>query len=378
MTDFNKSLHLSPIYQRDKTGKVRIWSIEIGYDGDHSAAYRVHSGLFDGKVVVSTWKKALGKNIGKKNETSSLEQAHFEAASKYKEKLDEGYFRDIGQIDDARPFEPMLAVTYDKVNFERIVFSQPKLDGIRCIATRHGLFTRTGKKIVAVPHIWTAIASIFEKEPDLVLDGELYNHDLKDNFNKITSAVRKTKPSAEDLKECAEIIEYHLYDCVSPQVNDYMERMELLSTLVAYFGNQNILQVDTSPVTSQEDADALYADYIEEGFEGQMFRYNDAPYENKRSKNLIKRKEFLTDEFKVVSIEEGEGNWSGHIKTFKCVKEDGTEFGAGVRGNQATLKMLFEQKRAPDWATVRYFTPTPDGIPRFPVVVDWGYGERND
>ena len=93
---------------------------------------------------------------------------------------------------------------------------------------------------------------------------------------------------------------------------------------------------------------------------------------------MLKYKEFLTDEFRVINVEEGEGNWSGHIKTFNCISTDGTEFGAGVRGTQNVLKELFESNQKPDWATVRYFTPTPDGVPRFPVVVDWGFGDRSD
>jgi hypothetical protein len=57
---------------------------------------------------------------------------------------------------------------------------------------------------------------------------------------------------------------------------------------------------------------------------------------------------------------------------------NGTQFGAGVRGTQEVMKALFESNDQPNWATLRYFTPTPDGIPRFPVVIDWGLGERED
>ena len=39
---------------------------------------------------------------------------------------------------------------------------------------------------------------------------------------------------------------------------------------------------------------------------------------------------------------------------------------------------LLLQKEPPTWVTVRYFEKTPDGIPRFPVVIDWGVGERSD
>jgi DNA ligase-1 len=135
--------------------------------------------------------------------------------------------------------------------------------------------------------------------------------------------------------------------------------------------------VKTTRVYDQGNIDELYGEYLEDGYEGQMIRLN-APYENKRSKYLLKRKEFLTDEFPVVGMEEGKGNWAGYIKRFILELPDGRTFGAGVRGTQEVMKQLLESDETPTWATLRYFTPTPDGVPRFPVVVDWGTGERED
>lgn len=381
MAEYKKSMLLDPIYQRDNSGNIRVWRAEVGYDDDTRAAYRVHSGIFDGKTVTSEWKRSNPKNVGKANETSAFVQAQLEASSARNKKLDSGYYPDIGAIDDDdKPFKPMLAQTYDedKFDWERMIFAQPKLDGIRCIATKKGLFTRAGKPIVSCPHIWGAIESIFNKDPNIVLDGELYNHELKDNFNEITSVVRKNKLSSDDFTKSANLIQYHIYDIYTEDEKDFTERLELITILMDYFSSPSIRLVDTLPVSNKNDLDMLYADMIEAGYEGQMIRINDVKYENKRSKSLLKRKEFLTDEFKVVNIQEGEGNWEGYGKRFVCELPDGTEFGAGVRGTQETLKELWESDNKPDWATVRYFTPTPDGIPRFPVVVDWGFGERDD
>ena len=105
---------------------------------------------------------------------------------------------------------------------------------------------------------------------------------------------------------------------------------------------------------------------------------NNTPYENKRSKNLLKRKEFITEEFDVINVLEGAGTWAGYAKHFELKLGDGRTFKSGVRGTQEILKELLEQKEPPTWVTVRYFEKTPDGIPRFPVVIDWGTGERND
>ena len=135
--------------------------------------------------------------------------------------------------------------------------------------------------------------------------------------------------------------------------------------------------VDTSKVWTFADIDKLYGHNTEAGYEGQMIR-KDAPYECKRSKNLLKRKEFITEEFKVVKVVEGQGAWTGYAKRFILALPDGTEFGSGVRGTQAQLKELLESNVTPDWATCRYFELSNDGVPRFPVVIDYGTGVRED
>jgi ATP-dependent DNA ligase len=104
----------------------------------------------------------------------------------------------------------------------------------------------------------------------------------------------------------------------------------------------------------------------------------DQPYENKRTKNLLKRKEFLTDEFQVEKMLEGQGNWQGCVKHFVLKLNENTVFQAGVRGDMDTLRAMWDKGEKPDWVTLRYFTPTPDGVPRFPVVIDWGKGKRED
>ncbi|MCK4501332.1 hypothetical protein KAU11_12600, partial [Candidatus Babeliales bacterium] len=54
----------------------------------------------------------------------------------------------------------------------KYVYSQPKLDGVRCIASKDGLHTRGGKSIVTCLHIEEQLQPFFEKFPDEILDGE--------------------------------------------------------------------------------------------------------------------------------------------------------------------------------------------------------------
>lgn len=374
------------VYKRDSTGKTRVWWAEIGTDGS-VWSWRTNSGIDDGKIVTSGWKSVEQKNVGKANETGLEEQAHLEANADMKKKLERGYFESIDNIDSFEKIKPMLAIKHEDAKYDfkkNTYFSQPKLDGIRCIARRDGLWSRAGKEIVAVPHVMEALDVFFDKYPDAILDGELYNHELKDDFNTITSLVRKTKPTNEDLKESAHLVQYHVYDAVLVPRNEgfggddvqFEDRYNWIYDLG--FADGPIRVVETRKISSMEEMDARYGEYLEAGYEGQMIRANALYEQNKRSKSLIKRKEFLTDEFKVIGIEEGKGNWAGYIKRFILQLPDGREFGAGVRGTQEVMKKLFESNVTPNWATLRYFTPTPDGVPRFPVVVDWGTGTRED
>lgn len=368
----------SKIFKRDSTGKVRVWYAEVGTD-DTNWAWRANTGIQNGKIVTSEWKRVEQKNVGKANETSLEEQATLEVAANMKKKLERGYFASVEDIDKFEKTNPMLASTYDakKLDFEnKIYFTQPKLDGIRCIARKDGLWTRSGKEITSAPHVVASLSEFFMYNPEAILDGELYNHELKDDFNKITSLVRKAKPKPADVEESKRLVQYHVYDRIDTGSRVFGERFEELKLEIGF--DSAVVLVDTKYVKTQQELDDYYAQYIGDGYEGQMVREDQAYQENKRSKYLIKRKEFITEEYNVTGISEGQGNWSGCIKRFHLIDSHGVEFDAGVRGTQEQMKALLESGKQPNWATLRYFELTPDGIPRFPVVIDYGYAKRED
>lgn len=351
------------LYKQDTKGSTRVWFMER--DGDK---HRTHAGLLDGKLAVSGWTVCTPKS-----QPTAEDQAHFEVLAEYKKKLDRSYHDSIDTIAKPKIFQPMLAHKYE--GWQGSCFSQPKLDGIRCIATKDGLFSRQGKPIVAVPHIEAALKNVFDFDPTVVLDGELYNHDLKDDFNTITSLVRKQKPTDLDLAEAEQKIQFWVYD-VPSVAGSFGARLDFLCREVFPHValRQAVHVVETaSNIGSETVLDAIYANYLEAGYEGQMVRL-DRPYENKRSSSLLKRKEFQDAEFKLIRIEEGLGNWSGVAKRVVAQLPDGREFGAGIRGTRDRAAELLHETY--DEVTIRFFALTPDGVPRFPVATAFHAGER--
>jgi DNA ligase-1 len=252
-------------------------------------------------------------------------------------------------------------------------FAQPKLDGIRCIARQGGLFTREGQPILGAPHIHENLAPLFLEDPDLILDGELYNHELKDDFNAIVSMVRRKDPDQKHVELSRALVQYHVYDMPSSEAA-FASRLDLLRTTLNPVLDSAVQLVETHHVPDTAQYDALHGCWLEAGYEGSMWR-SDAQYEQKRSNTLLKRKEFQDAEYECVSIEEGTGNWAGMAKSVVCRLPDGRTFGAGIKGSQQrAVELLSEKHRI---VTVQFFHLTPDGVPRFPVVTKF-WGEKRD
>jgi DNA ligase-1 len=361
-------MKLETIYKATNSGKTQEWTIEVVGN-----KYRTISGQTDGKKITNEWTVVYGKNEGRANATTDKEQCMKEANAKRIKKLESGYFEDMKNIYMEQYFEPMLAAKWedykDKIQYP--IYSQAKLDGIRCIVTKDGMFSRNGKAIISAPHIFDSVKPLFETNPDLIFDGELYADKFANDFNKIVSLVKKTKPTADDLKESKELIEYHIYDLPSSDKN----LIHRIYDLAILFETRRELHphcriVETYKVPSEDVVTELYEKYVEEGYEGQMLRL-DGKYENKRSKNLLKHKSFVDEEYTILDICEGEGNRTGTAGYMVFETADGKPFKSNVKGTwDETAEMLRNKKQLiGKQATIKYFNLTPDGIPRFPFVI---------
>jgi DNA ligase-1 len=356
-------MKLDKLFSRAVNGKTLEYTIEVKEN-----KFRTISGYTDGIKTTSEWTICQGKNIGKKNETTPEQQVLAEAQAMHRKKIETGYFENISDIDNEIYFEPMLAQDWfkykDKIKYP--VYSQPKLDGIRGIVRKDGMWSRNGKKIVSAPHIFEAMESLFKNNPDLIFDGELYADKFANDFNAICSLVKKTKPTSEDLKASAKQIQYHIYDLPSHPGTFLQRYLKLMNMVLPV----NCILVETNQVDNDNDIAGYYMDYIHLGYEGQIIRL-DKLYENKRSKSLLKHKSFIDEEYIILDIEEGEGNKTGMVGSFMFESKTGKRFNASPKFNWEECQEMWKQRKEliGKSATVKYFNLTPDGVPRFPYVI---------
>lgn len=351
-------MKLNTLYSRSVKGKVNTFIIEV-----ESNKFRSITGFDDGKKTISEWTVCEAKSY-----CSAEAQALKEAQAIHRKKIETGSFENMSDIDNEIHFEPMLAHKWedqkDKVKYP--IYSQPKLDGIRCIVKKDGMWSRNGKKIISAPHIYEAMKHLFTVNPDLIFDGELYADKFANDFNAICSLVKKTKPTVEDLNESAVKIEYHIYDLPSCK-ETFVGRHQALYYMEL---PKCCVKVAVEQIDNLNDVSAYYEDYITNGYEGQMLRLN-LPYENKRSKSLLKHKSFIDTEYKIIGVEQGKGNLTGKMGALVFKTSKGDTFNASINGGWDYLEELWnsKDKLIGKQATVKYFNLTPDGKPRFPKVI---------
>jgi hypothetical protein len=290
------------LYAIDKNGKIKVWTAAVLQPADKNAVAagyataRITHGYIDGKQQVSLRDYNVGKNIGRSNETTPLQQCIAETRRKWTDKkekeahtetkpadygegygdisggwCDAGAVADGGDDDDddgggdaAGPFLPMLAQTFNPADAataaataskkKKVItfpcFVQPKLDGLRCVsyATRRvvpgcvnntapavALQSRTGAFFTGLPHIAAALRPYLLQHPSVVIDGELYTDQMP--FEELAGLIKKKKITDSDVERLKKV-KYHVYDIYDRVQHDmpYSERMGVLASAVRRCG----------------------------------------------------------------------------------------------------------------------------------------------
>lgn len=368
-------------YTIDSSDRVRIWNCWAGIDEDGNHGIFTQDGIQGGKMKTPSFKAAEEKNIGKSNYLTTSDQAKLMVEQAVGKKERKNYFASIEDAQSRKLFKPMLAHKYkEKFKSQFPVYSQAKLDGGRCnvywcpVEEKVVIRTRSTKDYVSCPHILEELKDICTDNKDLVIDGELYNHNLKHDFEQVMSLIRQGKPTTEDLKRSREMVEFHVYDIyVRTEGNmTFTERKEIFEDI---FKNDfsMVKSVPSVLCSNQVELDEMETLYLENGYEGQMVRIADSIYKvDGRSDGLLKRKVFTDEEFEIVDIIEGTGQWAGAAKNLVIKLKDGRTQGCGIDGSYERNKEILDNKE--DYiggqATVRYFRFTKDNMLYIPVCKD--------
>ena len=265
----------------------------------------------------------------------------------------------------------MLAHKYNPDKADYPAFIQPKLDGVRCLFDASGAFSRAGNQFMNVDHIEKALKPFFAKNPTAVVDGELYNHGLKDDFEKIISLVRKKKPTDVDKAEAAQLVQYHMYDVASMTIATYVDRFLFLQSEPS-FRDKSCLQItETKMAIDFDDALAKHKKYLKLGYEGSIYRTRSGKYKGTRSWDLMKFKDFHDAEATIIGYEEGKGKREGTLGKFIMRDYEGNEFGCppGKGYDYEGMRDLLENIHdyIGQWATFTYFQRTQAGSYRHPL-----------
>lgn len=384
------------LYGIASNGKVKTVKYYVEQLSDGTCDIVNEHGYLTGKKQIDRRNIKVGKNVGKKNETTVQEQAIAETISKISKKKDNNYTENTSGIPDKKEHSilPMLAQTFSKIDksgkeigrkhhIKYPCYCQPKLNGVRCFARAYSdkgvVYTsRKFKEYTTLTHLNTSVSSVFPKLIDtgIPLDGEIYVHGL--TFQEIVRRVKKWRPDE------TEQLEYWIYDIADPtktfkertkQIEEAFKRVntkdqKYLSNII------KVKQLKTFVANNETDVFSFHDHFVKLGYEGVIIRNMDGKYVmGKRSNNLQKYKEFIDQEFKIVGYETGEGRESGAI-VFVCKVPNPTA--NGPKTFEVRPRGSIEQRKA--WVddfykidgkelTVRYQELSEDNVPSFPVGI---------
>lgn len=346
---------LETLYGLSSTRKVKQWTTWVEQNDDNTAMLNVETGYVGGKIRLIPKLIKIGKNIGKKNETTPFEQALSEAQSAWNKKRDKNYELELIDPNNYIPriMLPMLAKEKGKITFP--CYIQPKLNGVCDLAEEIQKIlhhSRGGKNFETVGHLDQFIKSIDAPAP---LHGELYKHGW--SLQKIGSYTKKLKPDSH-------LLEYWIYDIAWLDV-PFDERILWLMHNIPADEHCPVKYTPTYLINNMEEAKWYHDKFVQDGFEGAILKNKNGLYIYEfRSEDIEKMKDFKDAEFEIVGGKEGVGVDTGCI-IYRCKTKDGLEFDVRPRGTVEERQELFKDlpNVIGEMLTVRFPELTDSGIP---------------
>lgn len=285
--------------------------------------------------------------------------------------------------------ELQLAENYCGIEFVNGLYSR-KFDGKRMYIMDGIAYSRSNKpcKVAPIQHI---LEQLKEVSVDTVFDGELlyFDNEGNEDFQKGISLTA----SDERTKDCDNLY-YVIFD--SMNISDFKRKKTEIEFRFIYDIMLNMLEAKDSKQFGYSVLDTKYPNILiaRQGsnieklkyfcdlysWEGLMYRNADAPYQFKRTKEILKMKSMKDAEFSIVDLQEGTGKNKERLGTiFIKYKNSNVGVGSGFSDTDRELiwnnKEIFlnEQFKKLFNIKVQYFeeTQNAEGEPslRFPVFL---------
>jgi len=204
-------------------------------------------------------------------------------------------------------FDVALASKYEQKNcdFENEEWlASRKLDGVRCIIRKEGnkinAYSRAGKEFATLQKVIDEVSKI---PGDFVLDGEICMMD--DNGNEDFQGIMKQiKRKDHTIKNPG----YVIFDYLTLDEFDTKKGNTKLEDRYINLQGFDIDSTDTltlleqHPIEDEKELLDMITDADANGYEGVMLRKN-CGYQGKRTKNLLKCKQFHDAEYKVIDLD---------------------------------------------------------------------------
>lgn len=364
---------LPTLYKKTKTGATQVCSITIQDD-----TYTVTFGQLGGKMQSKTT-TCKPKNINKINETTGFMQAIFEANSKHKSKIDEGY--SLNPEPDSEVELPMKVKIYQDskhlLDWQGGATASPKLNGVngefKLINGQLKLFSRGGLEYPMLEHLKPTILKVLQRSGETSLNVELYKHGW--HLQDITAAVKAFKPDTHEFPTSE--IEAHIFE-VPSRTNSYIHTMTKIHAITSAIEDSNtqrglLTQVSVIAfyeVTNESEIDTWFNKAIDDGYEGLIVRNNRCEYKyNQRSSDVFKYKKALDAEYQVTNYNIDKNN---HV-VYVCTTPNGKEFSVKRKGTneQRLLDASNAKSNIGKFLTVEYETLSKDLIPLKPVGLNF-------
>lgn len=259
-----------------------------------------------------------------------------------------------------------------------------KIDGGRIIALKENgqvsFYTRAGQKYEGLVDLEDEMSRLM---PDnICLDGEITllvrgNLSSKDAYKETMKIVRTKDKEKHGIKML--VFDAMPVSDFKTQTSSmtYIQRRQMLDCMSAfdttrYFELLPLLYrgSDTREITR------ILEEEVSNGEEGIMINICDAPYEFKRTNNLLKCKKFQSSDLRVIGFEEGTGKYTGTLGAIICEYKGGeVRVGSGLTDEQRKEIWSCQHRYLNSIIEVSYFEETMDSTGklslRFPTFKDF-------